>query len=87
MAQTHKVEIQNMKFNPQSVTVAKGDTVEWTNRMGMEHTVTVDDLAKLGDSGMIAKNGGTYSNVFYTADTIGYHCEIHPFMTGTVIVT
>ena len=86
MAQTHKVNIQNMKFDPSSISIAKGDTVEWTNRMGMAHTVTGDDPAKLGDSGNIAPNGGTHCHVFDASDTITYHCEIHPFMTGTVIV-
>jgi plastocyanin len=42
MAQTHKIDIKEMKFNPPSVTIAKGDTVEWTNRMAMEHTVAPD---------------------------------------------
>ena len=57
MAQTHKINIQNMKFDPASVSITKGDTVEWTNRMGMAHTVTGDYRAQLGDSGNIAPNG------------------------------
>lgn len=86
MAQTHKVDIKNMKFNPASIAIAKGDTVLWTNIANMEHTVTGDDPAMLGDSGNITKNGGMYSHVFDTSGTISYHCEIHPTMTGTVIV-
>ena len=42
MAHTHKIDIKEMKFNRPSVTIAKGDTVEWTNRMAMEHTVAPD---------------------------------------------
>jgi plastocyanin len=81
---TEKVEIKNMAFNPASVTIAAGDTVEWTNTMGMAHTATGDNGEF--DSGSIA-SGQTFSNVFSTAGTIAYHCEIHPFMTGAVVVT
>ena len=55
MAQNHKVEIKNMRFNPESVTVAKGDTVEWMNLMGMAHTV-VPDNDEFPGSGAIGQN-------------------------------
>lgn len=86
MAQTHKVNIQNMKFDPANVTIAAGDSVEWTNQMGMFHTVAPDD-GSFPSSGNIGKNGGKYSHTFNTAGSIPYHCEIHTFMKGTVIVT
>jgi len=38
MAKTYKVDIRDMKFNPASVTISKGDTVTWTNVMDMAHT-------------------------------------------------
>jgi plastocyanin len=52
--------------------------------MGMQHTVTADDGSF--DSGPIAQ-GETFSQVFNAAGSVGYHCEIHPQMTGTIIVT
>ena len=85
MAQTHKVDIQGMRFNPASVTIAKGDTVEWTNLMGMAHTVAPDNDEFPG-SGALGQNK-TFSHVFCDAGTVAYHCEIHPFMTGEVVVT
>jgi plastocyanin len=85
MAQTYKVNIQDMAYNPDSVTIGKGDTVEWTNQMAMAHTVTADNDEFQG-SGPLGQ-GKTFSHAFDSAGTIGYHCEIHPFMTGTVIVT
>jgi plastocyanin len=85
MAQTFKVEIQNMQFNPASVSIAQGDTVEWTNKMGMPHTVTPDGNEFEG-SGRLGQNQ-TFSHLFDIAGTVSYHCEIHPFMRGTVIVT
>lgn len=86
MAQTHDVAIANMKFVPASIPIKAGDTVKWTNTMGMAHTVTPDSGAFPG-SGEIAPNGGTYSHTFDAAGAVAYHCEIHPFMKGTVTVT
>jgi amicyanin len=85
MAKTHKVDIQGMKFVPDNVPIAAGDTVEWTNRMGMPHTVKPDGN-EFPSSGAIAPSK-TFSHVFDAAGTVAYHCEIHPFMKGKVVVT
>jgi plastocyanin len=85
MSQTYKVAIQNMKFNPASVSIAKGDTVEWTNTMGMQHTATADDGSF--DSGPFGGPNKTFSHIFDSTGTLPYHCEIHPNMTGTVVVS
>jgi plastocyanin len=79
-----KVEIRNMKFNPASLTVAKGDKVQWTNTMGIQHTVTADDGSF--DSGPIGQNQ-TFSQTFNATGTVPYHCEIHPNMTATIVVS
>src|SRR5262249_8956899 len=85
MAQTHKVDIQNMQFNPASLTIAKGDSVEWTNRMGFPHTVKPDNDEFPG-SGPIGPNK-TFLHLFDTAGAVAYHCEIHPQMKAKVVVT
>jgi plastocyanin len=85
MARTHSIDIKNMSFNPGSVTISVGDTVEWTNRMGMDHTVTPDNR-EFPSSGHIKPNA-TFSHVFSASGSVAYHCEIHPFMKGTVIVS
>lgn len=85
MAQTHQVDINNMKYIPASVTVAKGDTVQWNNKMTMDHTVTPDkkEFPSSGDIGP----GKSFSHTFSASSTVAYHCEIHPRMKGTVIVS
>jgi plastocyanin len=85
MTQTHQIDINNMKFNPASVTVAKGDTVQWNNKMTMDHTVTPDknEFPSSGDIGP----GKSFSHTFGASGTVAYHCEIHPRMKGTVIVS
>ena len=86
MAETYQVGINNMAFNPASLTVKAGDTVVWTNQMGFPHTVAPDN-GEFPSSGDIDPNGGTFSHTFSAAGSVPYHCEIHPFMKGTVIVT
>lgn len=80
---THNVTIQNSAFSPQSITVNKGDTVVWTNKDSMAHTVTGTPGGPASPS--IAAQG-TYSFTFPATGTFTYHCTIHLTMTGTVVV-
>ena len=83
LAADHAVDIAGFAFSPGSVTVAVGDTVTWANADAQSHTATADDASF--DTGTIA--GSTSKSVtFATAGTFGYHCKIHPQMTGTVVV-
>jgi plastocyanin len=79
----NQVFIQNMAFNPATITVTAGTTITWTNKDGYSHTVTSD--ANLFNSGNIASNG-TFSFTFSTAGTYSYHCAIHASMTAKVVV-
>jgi plastocyanin len=85
-ASEQAVMISGFAFSPQSITVAKGTNVTWTNNDTVTHTVTGDTGADPGSSGNIAV-GGTYAYVFNTPGTYTYHCSIHPSMTGTITVT
>jgi plastocyanin len=77
--------IQNVAFSPNSITVARGTTVTWTNLDSMAHTVTADN-GSWGSTSTLGQ-GGTYSHVFTSPGSYTYHCAIHSFMKGTVIVT
>jgi plastocyanin len=79
----NEVWIQDMAFNPSSITISAGTTITWTNKDAVAHTVTSD--SGLFDSGTIG-SGKTYSRTFDTAGTFSYHCSIHPAMTAKVIV-
>ncbi|OFW67171.1 MAG: hypothetical protein A2Z12_03855, partial [Actinobacteria bacterium RBG_16_68_21] len=80
---TVAVDISGSAFLPGSVTVAKGTTVTWHNSDGFSHTTTSDG----GVWGAGLAGGANFSFAFTTAGTFAYHCNIHPFMTGTVTVT
>lgn len=78
----NEVWMENIEFNPETITVSTGTTVTWTNNDDVAHTVTREGMF---DSGNIAA-GGTFSFTFDEAGTYDYVCTIHPAMTGTVIV-
>jgi len=80
---SHNVSIQNFSFSSSSLTVKKGDTVVWTNKDSVPHTVTGDNGGP--SSGTLSLNQ-TYSFTFKTAGSFPYHCSIHPSMTATVTV-
>lgn len=76
-------------FSPATLTIKVGTTVTWTNTTQAPHTVTSDD-GKTFDSGTanpISPGGGTFSFTFTKAGTFPYHCQLHPFMKATIIVT
>jgi len=78
------VEIKGFAFSPNSIQVAAGTTVTWTNSDTTTHTVTADDGSF--DSGNLDP-GKTFSFTFDKAGTFTYHCAIHPNMKATIVVT
>ena len=74
----------DLSFNPPQINVPTGSIVSWTNADSIQHTITSDEQG-LFDAGPISP-GDTFDNVFDSAGEFGYHCAIHPFMTGVVIV-
>jgi predicted secreted protein with PEFG-CTERM motif len=79
-------------YQPDEVNVDVGGTVTWTNTDAQTHTVSsgkpTDDVAgTVFDSGISSfKAGKTFSFTFPTAGTFDYFCQLHPWMTGEVIV-
>jgi len=73
----------DQSFDPPQISVSTGSTVFWTNEDSIQHTVTSDE--GLFDAGPISP-GNTFENTFDSAGEFSYHCAIHPFMTGVVIV-
>jgi plastocyanin len=75
-----KVEIKDMKFVPDTVTVSKGDTVIWVNDDIVIHDVTEED-SKAWSSGPMA-SGSTWKMV--VAGDADYYCSIHAVMKGRI---
>jgi plastocyanin len=79
------VSVQDNTFDPGTIKVKVGDTVEWTNEGGIAHTVTATGGADF-DSGSLAP-GDTFSFTADKAGTISYVCTFHPGMQGTIEVS
>jgi plastocyanin len=71
----------NFAFSPAKLTIPVGTTVIWKNTTAAPHTVTGGSFG----SAMI-NPGGTYTFTFNSSGRFAYHCSIHPYMTGMVIV-
>src|SRR5262249_30510817 len=78
-----QVAIPGKTFAPGVLEGLVGDTVAWQNGDVSNHTVTADDGAF--DSGYLSP-GTTFSLVFPRIGRFDYHCTIHKYMTGTVVV-
>ncbi|HEX2014827.1 MAG TPA: plastocyanin/azurin family copper-binding protein [Nitrososphaera sp.] len=81
-------------FVPDEIEVKKKTTITWTNTDPLlRHTVTEgselltsEGHIPLFDSGPIAADGGTYSHTFSKKGEFYYYCNIHPFITGEIVV-
>lgn len=76
------VVMKNMKFDPATVEVKSGETVEWTNADITPHTATAIPFF---DSGSIASDQ-SWRHTFTKAGRFPYGCTFHPDMKGVVIV-
>jgi len=85
---------QQDNFVPKLVNIQLGidNHIIWTNDDDTPHTVTPDHniadsySGKFGSVGVI-KPGEEYEFLFTESHEITYHCEPHPWMTGTLVVT
>jgi plastocyanin len=77
------VQISNYSFSPARLTVKVGGTVTWTNQDSMSHSATADDNSF--DTGLLGQ-GKSGTATFNKAGTYTYHCSVHPYMHGTIIV-
>ncbi|WP_310962944.1 cupredoxin domain-containing protein [Nocardioides terrisoli] len=77
-ATTAEVSVTNFQFTPAHVSVSQGGSVGWT--FHAMHTSTSNQ--DFWNSGRRAS--GTYTVHFPDAGRFGYHCTMHPSMTGSV---
>jgi plastocyanin len=81
-AETHVVTIEDMKFQPATLTVQHGDTVVWKNQDITPHTVTA---AGKFDSRNIA-GGQSWTWKAEHTGRFDYVCTYHLGMKATVVV-
>jgi len=78
------VSIKGFAFNPKTLDVKVGTKVTWTNDDGTKHTASADDKSFNTKS---IEPGKTGTFTFTKAGTFSYHCEIHPTMSGEIVVS
>ncbi len=99
---TAAIKIQSIAFKPASMKVLSGTEVTWTNNdKDVAHTATsgkpgtraVAGVSKGSDpkpdgvfDGDLTETGSTFSFTFNEPGTFSYFCEIHPSMTGEIVV-
>jgi plastocyanin len=76
------VSIADFAYKPATLTVGAGSLVVFANKSGVAHTAT---RAGSFSSGRI-KPGKSVSVRFKQKGTFAYHCTIHPFMHGKIVV-
>jgi plastocyanin len=77
------INIVDLAFEPATITVAPGQTeIAITNADTVDHTFTLDDGAV--DQPISAGQNATVT--VDLSESMGFHCEIHPSMTGTLQV-
>ncbi len=86
-----RVAIAGYAFRPKTLTVVSGTRVTWTNTDSDSHAVASDSHAVASDTGAFMESanlstGQSFTHTFGKAGVYRYHCGLHAFMTGTVIV-
>ena len=83
----------NPAYEPASLTVKKGDAIDVVNKDSSPHTVTsgtgLEDpnAGKMFDTSIInAAASAQLATADLEAGEYDYHCAVHPFMTGKLIV-
>jgi plastocyanin len=75
------ITIEDQEFKNGTVTIEEGTTVTWVwEDAPVEHNVVFDDFESP------LQGEGTYTHTFDSVGVYEYHCEPHPFMTGTINV-
>jgi plastocyanin len=82
-ATTKTVSVYGSTFSPKSVTITEGDTIRWVNRDNTTHQI----YAKGGQFvSPILKPKQVFRFTFRAAGTYRYTDELHPKLTGTIVV-
>jgi len=80
-ADDHKNEIKGLAFNPEQITVRAGDSVTWVNEDSDRHHLMGD-----GFESKDLAHGATFTTEFPEPAQLSYHCTIHTYMEGRIIV-
>jgi len=78
------ITISNFKFSPGTLRVQDGARIKVANDDSAPHTVTADDGHSFDSGTVDSSASGTFTAP--APGTYSYHCTIHPFMKGKLVV-
>jgi len=80
---THRIEIGDFRFTPDSTEASPGDTITWINLDITPHTATASDGS--WDTGELVK--GAEASIAVTAEMASdYFCAFHPMMKAQLSI-
>jgi plastocyanin len=82
-SRTHTVTIEGMRFQPERLTVARGDTVVWINKDLVAHTAT-SGTGRFDSEIIQAEQSWTFTATRKGEYT--YICTLHPAMKAMLLV-
>ena len=74
------VDVNHFAFHPPTLHVKRGGKVTFTNSQNVTHTATGANFDKT------LAPGSSATVKFSRKGTFAYHCKIHPFMKGKIVV-
>jgi plastocyanin len=77
----------NPDYDPDPLTVKKGDGVSWINKDNVPHTVTSKTEGKFDSKAISPTTSWVLNTAKLDAGDYDYYCTFHPFMTGLLKVS
>jgi plastocyanin len=78
------IDISDFKFVPKTLTVSAGSKITVKNSDSTAHTATADSGGAFNTGDI--QPGASAAITLKAAGRVAYHCNIHPFMHGTIVV-
>ncbi len=77
-----RIDMEDIRFGPRQVKLARGATVTWTNRDQVAHTVTEGNRVYNEFTSPDIGPGQTFRHTFGEPGEVRYRCTIHANMEG-----
>lgn len=83
-AAVHSVTMKSLSFDPKSIEIKQGDSIDWTNKSYTEHSATGESF----ETGLVAPQKTSKKIEFKNIGTFSYHCSVHgKTMSGQIKVS